>query len=149
MANAQRKKVILVEKDDARREMHTQVLDLVGYEVYPYKDGQSALANIVQNGHAPFVLVGTFDMGDVYTADEMKRCLDTHSRRTGVRYGIVSFDVPDSFSARALDNAQVPHVKEGFDVIEISEKVDSELQRSEAYRKLSPMGKMLIGTAMY
>ena len=148
------KKVILVESVDSEREIHKKVMGLIGYDVHAYKDGFSALRHIVQNGHAPFVLVGPFNMGDVYSADEVKRCLNVHSRRTGVDYGMVSFDVPDA-ARGVLEKERVPYVRREFDLTRISEKVDEEFRRLEkaqaskqAYEGLSEIGKMLLGAEL-
>lgn len=107
------KRVVLVNRDsDVRREM-TSVLERAGYTVHPYSDGKSALGDILHVIEEPFVLLGEFSMGGIYTADEMRRCLDFHAKRTGADYGIISLGVPKADHAReALDGKRILYTHE-------------------------------------
>ena len=138
------RKVILVESDDAGRESHSGVLGVIGYKVLAYRDRESALAHIKQNGHAPFVAVVPFD-----SAAEIKGRLNEHSQETGVDYGVVCVGLPNDPNAKiAMKSRNIPYVRRGFDLNRVSEEIDAELARIEntraAYENLSSMGKMLL-----
>jgi len=123
------KKVIIVEAEDAKRQWKKAAFEMAGYKVLDFKDGQSALMNIVQDGHAPFVLAGTFSMGDVYTSDEMKRCLAQHSQRTNVNYGIVAYNVPQNeIAKKPLVQMRIPGIA-GDDTAKITQLVEAEFAR--------------------
>jgi CheY-like chemotaxis protein len=103
-------KVILVHRDAARRNALAFFLEASGYNVHDYADGSSALLDVMKDGHDPFVLAGEFDMGDVFTPDEMKRCLEQHSAKTGVRYGIVAFNTPkQAYARKVLADSRIMH----------------------------------------
>lgn len=127
-----RGKVILVEREDAQRIWHSAVLEIAGYEVHEFKDGQAALGEIVQNGEAPFVLVGDYFMG-YENADDMRKSLNMHTeRRTGVKYGLVAFGVPDLALAREpLEEMEVPYSGDNK-ISDLIEMIDDEFARITA-----------------
>jgi len=101
------KKIILVEKDKAKRLIDAFKFEALGYEVKDYEDAMPALGDISEDGKEPFVLVCPFEMGDAHNdllADEVRRCLDQHTRKTGVRYGMVVYSMPnDPILKRVLE----------------------------------------------
>lgn len=128
------KKVIFVESDDARRKLFSDVMGVIGYDVHAYESGESAFAEISQNGEVTFVLLVPYDMGNGCRAVEARMRLGEHSRRTGVEYGMVCTNVP--WDARsALKKEHVPHTMRDFDLIPVSDKIDAEFERLEANGK--------------
>jgi hypothetical protein len=125
------RKVVLIENEGPKRDEHQEFLESMGYEVAVYRDAEAALKDIVHSDPEHSVIAGPFAMGSVYTADEVKKCLDIHGQNTGIQYAVISFDVPErQLPIDALKNAKVPYIH-GSGAEDIARLVGREFRKVE------------------